>query len=93
MFCLIEIKNKCVIIIKKQRKFDMRKKLYSIIEPINDNNKLSNIYDFVMMATILISIIPLAFKETNTVFKIMDTATVLFSFWIICLDLLLLIIK
>ena len=46
----------------------MRKKLYSIIEP-EKSNKLSNIYDFIMMATIVISIIPLAFKETNTVFQ------------------------
>lgn len=47
----------------------MRKKIYSIIEPMDDGNKLSGIYDFVMMATIIISIFPLAFKETNTVFQ------------------------
>ena len=35
----------------------MRKKLFSIIEPIGDGNKLSNIYDFIMMATIVISVI------------------------------------
>ena len=27
----------------------MRKKLFLIIEPVNNDNKLSNIYDFVMM--------------------------------------------
>ena len=54
----------------------MRKKLFSIIEPIGDGNKLSNIYDFIMMATIVISVIPLAFKETNVVFRWIDYVTV-----------------
>lgn len=54
----------------------MRKKLYSIIEPIGSGNKLSNAYDFVMMATIIISIIPLAFKETNIFFNWIDYITV-----------------
>lgn len=46
----------------------MRKKLYSIIEPDGNDNKASNIYDFIMMTTIVVSIIPLAFKETNALF-------------------------
>lgn len=54
----------------------MREKIYSIIEPSDGNNKLSNIYDFIMMATIVISIIPLAFKETNIVFQWIDYITV-----------------
>ena len=54
----------------------MRKKLYSVIDPIDDNCKLSNAYDFFMMATIIISIIPLAFKETNIVFQWIDYITV-----------------
>ena len=54
----------------------MRKKLYSVIDPIDDNSKLSNTYDFFMMATIVISIIPLAFKETNIVFQWIDYITV-----------------
>lgn len=54
----------------------MRKKLYSIIEPTDTNNKLSDVYDFIMMATIIISIIPLAFKETNIVFEWIDYITV-----------------
>ena len=54
----------------------MRKKLYSIIEPDSNDNKASNIYDFIMMATIVISIIPLAFKETNIVFQWIDYITV-----------------
>ena len=54
----------------------MRKKLYAIIEPADSNNKLSNIYDIIMMITIIISIVPLAFKETNAVFDVFDYITV-----------------
>ena len=54
----------------------MREKLYSIIEPTNNTSKLSSVYDFIMMATIIISIIPLAFKQTNTVFQWIDYITV-----------------
>lgn len=54
----------------------MRGKLYSIIEPVGNDNKLSNIYDFIMMTTIVVSIIPLAFKETNTLFQWIDYITV-----------------
>ena len=54
----------------------MRKKLYSIIEPVGNDNKLSNIYDFIMMTTIVVSIFPLAFKETNAFFQWIDYITV-----------------
>lgn len=50
----------------------MRKSIYKIIEPSNKDSKLSNIYDFIMMWTILISIIPLAFKTSNALFKWID---------------------
>ena len=53
-----------------------RKKLYSIIEPADGGNKLSAIYDVIMMLTIIASIIPLAFKETNAVFQWIDHITV-----------------
>ncbi len=54
----------------------MRKKLFSVIEPVDNGGKLSNIYDFIMMATIVISVVPLAFKETNTIFRWIDYITV-----------------
>lgn len=54
----------------------MRKKLYSIIEPAGNGTKLSSMYDFIMMATIIISIVPLAFKETNLIFQWIDYITV-----------------
>lgn len=54
----------------------MRRKLYSIVEPSSDGNKLSIAYDFLMMTAIVVSIIPLAFKETNAVFQWMECITV-----------------
>ena len=54
----------------------MRKRLYTIIEPARDGDKLSRLYDFLMMAAIVISIFPLAFKETNIVFQWIEYITV-----------------
>ncbi|MBO7275445.1 MAG: ion transporter [Clostridia bacterium] len=54
----------------------MIKKLFLIIEPVDGNNKLSAVYDFIMMATIVASVIPLAFKQTNVVFQWIDYITV-----------------
>lgn len=50
----------------------MRENLYRIIEPNNDDNKISDFYDSFMMTVIIISLVPLAFKTTNTVFTIID---------------------
>lgn len=49
----------------------MREKIYQIIEPAKDNF-WSKVYDFFMMATIVFSIIPLAFKETNVFFNVLE---------------------
>ena len=54
----------------------MRKKLFAVIEPLNYSNKASNVYDLIMMITIVASIVPLAFKETNAVFQWIDHITV-----------------
>ena len=54
----------------------MRRKLFSIIEPSNNGDKLSYTYDILMMATIVISIVPLAFKESNVLFRWIDYITV-----------------
>ncbi len=53
----------------------MRSKIYQIIEPAKDST-LSKIYDFLMMAVIVVSLIPLAFKETNEIFNVIDYVTV-----------------
>lgn len=47
----------------------MRKRLFEIIEPSDKTDKLSTAYDIIMMFTIIISIVPLAFKTTNMVFQ------------------------
>ena len=54
----------------------MRKKLYSIIEHENCTSQLASTYDLIMMITIVISVVPLAFKETNSFFQWIDYITV-----------------
>lgn len=49
-----------------------RKRLFEVIEVSKDDDKLSDVYDTFMLFTIIISIIPLAFTTTNTVFNIID---------------------
>lgn len=53
----------------------MRKRLFEIIELSDGNDKLSRLYDLVMMCVIVISLIPLAFKETNSLFLAVDYIT------------------
>lgn len=50
----------------------MRKRLYEIVEVAEDGDILSSIYDFFMMAVILISIIPLIVRGEDGVWRIID---------------------
>lgn len=50
----------------------MRKRLYEIISASNGNDKLSSVYDIFMMAVIIISLVPLVFKQSFKAFDIMD---------------------
>lgn len=54
----------------------MRKRLYEIIETVNKDDKLSAFYDSFMMLVIVISLIPLAFKEQSPVLTAVDKITV-----------------
>ncbi len=57
----------------------MRKKLYSLLEVVDENDKTSlvyDVYDIFMMIMIVISIIPLAFKEELPVFVIIEKIAV-----------------
>lgn len=54
----------------------MRKKIYEIIEPCDGSNALSRVYDYFMIATIIISVTPLFFKHENMFFHISDKVTV-----------------
>ncbi|MCD7827603.1 MAG: ion transporter [Clostridiales bacterium] len=54
----------------------MRRRIFEIIEPSENGNKLSKIYDFVMIGVIIASIVPLAFKTSNAVFDWIDYISV-----------------
>ena len=53
----------------------MRKRLFEIIEVAKDNDRASAVYDFIMLAAIVISIIPLAMKQTHLFFVYTDIIT------------------
>lgn len=55
----------------------MRKRLFEIIEVGEVDDKPSQIYDFFMIFTIIISIIPLCSHDDNTIFNIVDKTTVI----------------
>ena len=50
----------------------MRKRIYEIIEISDEKDKFGNLYDWFMMLTIIISLIPLAFKTNYLAFQIID---------------------
>lgn len=52
-----------------------RSRLYSIVEVSSGNNLASSIYDYVMMITIFLSLIPLGFKTSCSLFDILDRIT------------------
>lgn len=54
----------------------MRKRIFEIIEVSSEGDAASRVYDWFMMATILVSLIPLATKSTATWTVIVDRATV-----------------
>lgn len=54
----------------------LRNRLYEIIELANERDKVSSFYDLLMMAAIVVSLIPLLFKQSNPVFEILDKVTV-----------------
>lgn len=50
----------------------MRKRIFEIIEVSDGNDRLSSIYDATMLALIILSLIPLAFKAETTFFAVID---------------------
>ena len=54
----------------------MRKRIYEVIEKADSNDKASNIYDLSMLFIIIVSLIPLFFKNDNIVFFIIDKVSV-----------------
>lgn len=51
---------------------DLRKRVFEIIEVADEDDKASHIYDIFMMVIIIISLVPLAFKQTNIIFNVID---------------------
>jgi voltage-gated potassium channel len=54
----------------------MRRRIFDIIEKSNNNDKLSHVYDIFMIFVIVLSLVPLAFKEVPPAFVIIDRVTV-----------------
>ncbi len=52
-----------------------RKRVYEVIEVSGGSDRVSTTYDIFMMCAIVISIIPLAFKSSNTLFYYTDIIT------------------
>lgn len=61
---------------KPRRIIRWRKRLYEIIDLGHEGDIASKLYDAVIIAAILISLIPLAFHETNEVFTFIDDFTI-----------------
>ena len=55
----------------------MRKRLFEIIEKSDGNDRNSSIYDIAMIFVIVLSLIPLAFKEESPSLYLIDKCTVL----------------
>ena len=55
----------------------VRERVYEVIEKAGENDKLSAVYDYFMMATILISLIPLGFKTEYFAFSIIGVLVLL----------------
>ena len=50
----------------------IRERIFQVIEPSGEGDRASRAYDIVMIAAIVISLVPLAFKETNLLFDVVD---------------------
>lgn len=53
-----------------------RKRIYEVIEAATDGDRLSSIYDSCILITVIVSLIPLAFKEQTPLFMAIDKVTV-----------------
>ena len=60
---------------KNDRVEGLRKRLFKVIEAASADDVLSRVYDFFMMGTIVVSMLPLAFKTTHPAFAAIDYVT------------------
>lgn len=54
----------------------MRQRLFEIVEHCKESSLASKIYDLLMLVTIIVSIVPLAFREMNTTFLYFEAVSV-----------------
>ncbi len=54
----------------------MRKRIYEVIEVAKEDDRASATYDSVILLCVIASLIPLAFKQTTTLFDLIDKITV-----------------
>lgn len=53
----------------------LRYRLYEVVKPAKNNDNLSLCYDIFMIVVVIVSLLPLGFKEKNPVFNITDFCT------------------
>lgn len=58
----------------------MREHLYYLVRKSENNEKLSKLYDYFIMFVSFLSLVPLMFRDTNTLFDIIDIVTVYIIF-------------
>lgn len=54
----------------------MRKRIFEIVEASKDGDTLSSIYDVGILITVIVSLVPLAFKTTTPAFTMIDKVSV-----------------
>lgn len=57
---------------QNKRGVDMREKIFKVIEASDGNDLWSSLYDYFTMCIIVLSLVPLAFKESYRAFEIID---------------------
>ena len=61
---------------ERREKRGIRERIFEIIEVAQEGDRLSDLYDSFMLLAIIISIIPLAFKQSYQFFEVTDLITV-----------------
>ena len=62
---------------KDNKKSNIRKRLFEILEVSRPGDIVSTVYDFLMITIIIISLVPLGFKEEYSIFYYTDTVVVI----------------
>ena len=63
-------------ILKKDKRKEIKKRVFEIIEVAKEDDRASYYYDAFMMAMILLSMVPLVFKQTTPLLIALDVVTV-----------------